>query len=81
MIQFVDPATGATREVNTDDARMRARYAEAAARQRAGIAHAIRSAGADHLQMRTDGDWVLDLARYVSRRRRRAELAAVKAPR
>lgn len=81
MVHFVDPATGATREVNTDDAKTRARYAEAAARQRAAIAHAIRSAGADHLQMRTDGDWVLDLARYVSRRRRRAELAATKAPR
>lgn len=81
MVHFTDPATGATREVNTDDARMRARYAEAAARQRAGIAQAIRSAGADHIQMRTDGDWVLDLARHVSRRRRRAELAATRAPR
>ncbi|MBS1837356.1 MAG: DUF58 domain-containing protein [Actinobacteria bacterium] len=81
LVHFTDPATGATREVNTDDARMRARYAEAAALQRASIAHAIRSAGADHIQMRTDGDWVLDLARHVSRRRRRAELAATRAPR
>lgn len=81
MVHFSDPATGATREVNTDDARTRARYAEAAVRQRAGIAHAIRSAGADHIQMRTDGDWVLDLARYVSRRRRRAERAATRTPR
>ena len=80
MLHFSDPATGATREVNTDDAGMRARYAEAAARQRATIASTIRSAGADHLTLRTDGDWVLDLARHVSRRRRRAEVMATKAP-
>jgi uncharacterized protein (DUF58 family) len=81
LVQFTDPATGGTREVNTNDASTRARYAEAAGRQRAAIASAIRGAGADHLQLRTDGDWVLDLARYVSRRRRRAELAATTAPR
>jgi uncharacterized protein (DUF58 family) len=80
LLQFVDPGTGATREVNTDDARTRARYAEAAARQREGIASAIRSAGADHLVLRTDGDWLLDLARHVTRRRRRAEAMATKAP-
>jgi len=81
MIQFSDPATGATREVNTNDPTTRARFAEAAARQRAAITGAIRGAGADRLQLRTDRDWVLDLARYVSQRRRRAELAATTAPR
>ena len=80
LLQFVDPGTGATREVNTDDARTRARYAEAAARQRQEIASAIRSGGADHLVLRTDGDWLLDLARHVTRRRRRAEAMATKAP-
>jgi uncharacterized protein (DUF58 family) len=76
LLHFVDPGTGATREVNTDDARTRARYAEAAARQREEIAAAIRSTGADHLVMRTDGDWVLDLARHVSKKRKRAEVMA-----
>jgi uncharacterized protein (DUF58 family) len=80
ILQLVDPGTGATREVNTDDARLRARYAEAAAEQRATIASAIRSGGADHLVLRTDGDWLLDLARHVTRRRRRAEAVATKAP-
>jgi uncharacterized protein (DUF58 family) len=80
-LHFVDPATGATREVNTDDARMRARFAEAAARQQAGIAEAARAAGADHLVLRTDSDWLLDLARHVSGRRRRAEAAGVRARR
>lgn len=76
LLHFVDPATGATREVNTDDRTVRERYAEAAARQQAGIARAIRSAGADHLTLRTDGDWLMDLARHVSRRRHGAEATA-----
>lgn len=76
VLHFTDPATGATREVNTNDAAMRGRYAAAAAAQRAGIAEAIRSASADHLTLRTDSDWLMDLARHVSQRRRRAALAA-----
>ena len=40
VLHLVDPATGATREVNTDDRRLRARYADAAARQHAAIAGA-----------------------------------------
>ncbi len=31
--------------------------------------HELRRAGADHLQLRTDRDWVLDVARFVDRRR------------
>lgn len=76
LVQFVDPATGAVREVDTDDRRVRERYAEAAARQRGAIAAAIRSAGADHLVLRTDDDWLLAFARHVSDRRRRAEATA-----
>ena len=73
LLHFVDPATGATREVNTDDKGLRARYAEAAGRQHATIADSIRSAGSDHVVLRTDGDWLLELARHVTRRRHRAE--------
>jgi uncharacterized protein (DUF58 family) len=76
VLHFADPATGATREVNTDDRKLRERYAEAAGRQQAAIAAAIRAAGADHLTLRTDGDWLMDMARHVSNRRRRAEAAA-----
>ena len=76
IMQFEDPATGATLEVNTDDARLRERYAAAASAQRATIAAAIRGAGADHMTMRTDGDWLMELARHVGDRRRRAEAVA-----
>lgn len=76
ILHFSDPATGATLEVNTDDKDLRARYAAAAAAQQDAIAAAVRNAGADHLVLRTDGDWLLDLARHVSRRRHRAEVMA-----
>ncbi|MFM7069126.1 MAG: DUF58 domain-containing protein [Actinomycetes bacterium] len=75
-LHFVDPATGATREVNTDDARLRGRYAAAAAAQQSGIARALREAGADHLQLRTDSDWLMDLARHVTQRRRQSASAS-----
>lgn len=81
MIEFVDPATGSVREVNTDSAKVRERYAAAAADQREAIRSTIRTSGADHLVLRTDGDWVMDLARHVSRRRHRAEVMAGSAPR
>ncbi len=79
-LHLVDPATGATREVNTDDARLRERYAAAAQAQQQTIADALRGAGADHLVLRTDGDWLMDLARHVSQRRRRAELTSAGRP-
>lgn len=76
VLHFADPATGATREVNTDDRRLRERYAEAAGRQQAAIRTAIRGAGADHMTLRTDTDWLLDMARHVTQRRHRAGVAA-----
>jgi len=68
VLTVVDPETGRTREVPTNR-RTRDRYAAAAAEQRRGIADELRRAGASHLQLRTDGDWVLDVARWVQRRR------------
>ena len=51
-------------------------YAAAAAEQRAAIARQIRGAGTDHLVLRTDEDWLLDLVRFVvSRRRNRQSVA------
>ena len=67
----VDPVTGEQRDVPTADRRLRERYAAAAAEQRADIAAAIRRAGADHLILRTDRDWLLDVVRFVASRRQR----------
>ena len=68
LLVLVDPETGRQREVWTSP-RLRARYAEAAARHRAAVAEAVRGAGAGHVALRTDSDWVRDLARFVLARR------------
>ena len=69
----LDTETGAELEVATGDRKLRERYAAAAAEQRAGIAAPIRGSGADHLLLRTDRDWLLDLVRFVGRRRDRVD--------
>ncbi len=71
LLSVVDPSTGRTREVPTASKKLRARYEAAAAEQRQEIAAAIRYAGVDHLQLRTDRDWLLDVVRFVADRRSR----------
>lgn len=71
LLALRDPESGAVLEVQTSDAGLRRRYAEAAAAQRDGIAKAIRGSGADHLRLRTDTDWLHDVVRFVAARRRR----------
>lgn len=70
LVTFVDPETGRQLEVQTSDLKVRARFAEAAAAQRERIAAGLRHAGAAHLQLRTDRDWVNDIVRFVIARRR-----------
>lgn len=69
MLTIRDVATGTELDVPTGNERLRNDYARAAALQRATIAAGIGGAGADHLQLRTDRDWLLDLAAFVSGRR------------
>ncbi|MBI3688762.1 MAG: DUF58 domain-containing protein [Actinobacteria bacterium] len=70
MLTVVDPETGQEVEVQTSDRRLRDRYAAAAAAQRAAIAGSLRRAGAAQLRLSTDGDWLLDIVRFVAARRR-----------
>ncbi len=76
VLRLVDTRSGQVREVQTADAKLRRRYAAAAAEQRAAIAAHLRRAGVDHLQLRTDRDWLLDLVRFVVGRRQRRSQAA-----
>ncbi|SFN57741.1 MULTISPECIES: DUF58 domain-containing protein [Actinomadura] len=80
MLTLVDPETGRRREVPTASRRLRERYAGAAARQREEIAAGLRRAGAAHLRLRTDGDWVRDLVRHVLAQRRVALAAPAPPP-
>ncbi|NMO57079.1 DUF58 domain-containing protein [Actinoplanes sp. TBRC 11911] len=69
VLTLADPETGALHEVQTADPKLRHRYAEAAAAQRGAIAQALRAAGAAHLRLRTDTDWLLDMVRFVAAQR------------
>lgn len=69
VLPVVDPETGELHEVRTGDPRLRRRYAEAAAAQRAEITAALRAGGAAHLRLRTDRDWLLDMVRFVAAQR------------
>lgn len=65
-----DPETDFQRYVNTADAGARERMDAASAAQRERIRIALRRAGVAHIQLRTDRDWVQDIARFVLAYRR-----------
>ncbi|MFI7215169.1 DUF58 domain-containing protein [Micromonospora maritima] len=69
VLPVVDPESGELHEVQTADPGLRRRYAEAAAAQRGAIATELRAAGAAHLRLRTDRDWLLDMVRFVAAQR------------
>jgi len=64
---LVDPETGRQLQVNTSRRRVRRRFAEAAAAERAEVADALRRTTADHLVLSTGGDWLRDLATHLRR--------------
>jgi hypothetical protein len=69
LVQMEDPETGVVREIVLSR-RVQAAYAQAAAAQRARIKDALRRCGVPHLVLRTDRDWVSDVARFALRQRR-----------
>lgn len=70
VVTLLDPESGRRREVPTGDRRLRERYAEAAAEHRLAVSAALRRSGATHLRLRTDRDWVADIARHTLAQRR-----------
>ena len=68
LVAFQDPATGrlveyrVTREV-------RENFAAAAADARATRVRQLQRAGADVIELRTDGDWLAEIVQHVTRRR------------
>ena len=70
LLTLVDPETGRRREVQTSSRRLRRRYADVMAAHREQTTQAIRAAGAAHLVLRTDTDWVRDVAAFTTARRR-----------
>ncbi|CAO5168054.1 DUF58 domain-containing protein [Frankia sp. AiPs1] len=70
LLPVVDAETGALLEVPTSSRRLRERYAAAAAAHRGEVAHTLRRVGAGHLVLRTDSDWLVDIARFAAANRR-----------
>ncbi|NIJ12229.1 uncharacterized protein (DUF58 family) [Saccharomonospora amisosensis] len=68
-IVLADPETGRQREVNAS-ALLRKEFAAAAHTHRDEVARAVRQAGAGHLVLRTDSDWIADLVRFAVARKR-----------
>jgi uncharacterized protein (DUF58 family) len=70
VLRLVDPETGRHLEVQTRSKALRERYAAAAEQKRTAHAAAVRRAGAGHVVLRTDRDWLVDLATFLATRRR-----------
>ncbi len=69
MVTLVDAETGREITVQSNSKVLRERYARAAEQRQQKIATTITGAGADHLVLSTEGDWLFDIARFVVRRR------------
>jgi uncharacterized protein (DUF58 family) len=68
-VVLADPETGRQREVVTTPLLCR-EFAAAAAAHRERVAFALRRAGAAHLRLRTDSDWIGDVVRFALARKR-----------
>ncbi|MCW2674832.1 MAG: hypothetical protein JWP14_3421 [Frankiales bacterium] len=70
LLRVRDPETGRAVDVPTGSRAVRESYARAAAARQASAAEAVRAAGAAHLPLSTDGDWLRDVSRFLTLRRR-----------
>lgn len=69
-VVLADPETGKQREVHAS-ALLRKEFGAAAHAHRQRVAAGLRRAGAAHLTLRTDADWIADMVRFVVARKRR----------
>jgi uncharacterized protein (DUF58 family) len=68
-VVLADPESGHSQEVTTTPT-LRRRFAAEAAAHQDRVAAALRTAGAGHLRLRTDRDWIADVVRFVVARKR-----------
>jgi len=66
---LVDPETGRQLRVDTRSAKLRRRFAEAAAADRSRVAQTLASLGVRHIVLTTAGDWLRELALFLRRAR------------
>jgi uncharacterized protein (DUF58 family) len=70
-IWLVDPETGRKLHVDTARKRVRERFAEVAATERADLGRELAGLGVPHLVLSTEGDWLRPFAAFVARESRR----------
>jgi uncharacterized protein (DUF58 family) len=70
-VWLVDPETGRKAHVDTARRRLRERFAQAAADDRADVARELASLGVQHLVLSASGDWLRSFALFFARERRR----------
>jgi uncharacterized protein (DUF58 family) len=68
LLAVVDPESGRRLHVQTNSAVLRARFEAAAADRYESIRAGLIGAGAEHLHLSTDRDWLIDFARFVATR-------------
>lgn len=68
VLGVIDPETGRRLHVQTNSAALRARFEAAAAERYEQIRSGLIGAGADHLHLSTDRDWLVDFAGFVATR-------------
>jgi uncharacterized protein (DUF58 family) len=66
-LTLVDPETGRILRVDTGDRSLRTAFRDAAAADRADLAHAFRRLAVRHLRLTTDGPWLPSLAQGFAR--------------
>ena len=71
VLWLVDPETGRQLRADTRNERLRARFATAAAAERAELARVLAAAGARHVVLTTAGDWLRSFAVFLRRGARR----------
>ena len=67
---LVDPETGRQLRVDTRNSKLRARFAQAAADERRGLASTLASVGVRHVVLTTSGDWLRPLAVFLRKAKR-----------
>jgi len=71
MLSVVDPESGKLVHVRTNKSKIREQYAAAAKQRMDQISTSIRVAGADHLVLSTDSDWLTKIVAFATSRRGR----------
>ena len=67
---LVDPETGRDVRVDTRSRSLRERFAEAAAKERSGVARVFSALGVPHCVLTTSGDWLRPFATFLGAPRR-----------